>query len=125
MASYYFIVNPTAARGKSARVGAMVKEICKDRNIDSQLVFTDKAGDATNLAAAARDQFECIVAVGGDGTINEIVNGLVGGSSKLGIIPVGSGNDFVRALGIPQKLTSAIDMLMEMKTRSICPVLGL
>jgi len=119
LTSYYFIVNPAAARGKAARVGERVKDLCKDRNVDFKLVYTDKPGDATNLADAAKNEFECIVAVGGDGTINEIVNGLIGGSSKLGIVPVGSGNDFVRALDIPHKLSKAIDLLLEMKTRKI------
>ena len=119
MASYFIIVNPTAARGKAAKVGRTVEDICNDRNIDSQVVFTKKAGDATKLAAKARDQFDCIVAVGGDGTINEIINGMVGGSSTLGIVPVGSGNDFVRALGISHKLTDVIDNLVSMKTRAI------
>jgi YegS/Rv2252/BmrU family lipid kinase len=119
LASYYFIVNPVAARGKASRVGAMVNKICKDRNLDFELVNTEKAGDATILAAAAKDKFECIVAVGGDGTINETVNGLIGGASKLGIVPVGSGNDFVRALDLPHKIIKTIDILLAMKTRVI------
>jgi YegS/Rv2252/BmrU family lipid kinase len=119
MVSYYFIVNPTAARGQAAKVGTMLKDLCHEKNVDSKFIFTEKAGDATDLASAARDQFECVVAVGGDGTINEIVNGLVGGSCKLGIIPVGSGNDFVRAMGLPQKLSKALDTLLKFETRSI------
>jgi len=119
LASYKFIVNPVAARGKAVRVAEKVKKICDDRKMDYQMVYTGKAGDATKLAANSRDQFDCIVAVGGDGTINEIVNGLMGGKSKLGIIPVGSGNDFVRALKIPLKAKDAIDLLLAMKIRLI------
>jgi YegS/Rv2252/BmrU family lipid kinase len=119
LASYYFIVNPAAARGKAVRVAEKVKNICKDRNVDFQLVYTSKPGEATEFAAEARNQFDCVVAVGGDGTINEIVNGLIDGSSKMGIVPVGSGNDFVRALNIPLKLINAIDILLAMKTRMI------
>ena len=119
MASYYFIVNPAAARGKAARVGQRVDEICQERKVDFQMVSTEKAGDATELAAAARDKYDCVVAVGGDGTINEVVNGLIGGSSKLGIVPVGSGNDFIRALEHPKNLIKAIDILLALKTREI------
>jgi YegS/Rv2252/BmrU family lipid kinase len=119
LASYNFIVNPAAARGKAVRVADKVKAICKDRNMDFQMVYTNKSGEATQIAADGRDQFDCTVAVGGDGTINEIVNGLVGGGSKLGIVPVGSGNDFVRALEIPLKVVDAVDILLDMKTRSI------
>lgn len=119
MANYYFIVNPAAARGKAARVGLKVNYLCRDRHVDFKMDSTEKPGDATDLAAAAKGKFDCIVAVGGDGTINEVINGLIGGSSKLGIVPVGSGNDFVRALKIPHKPIKAIDILLGMKTRSI------
>ncbi len=119
MSSYYFIVNPAAGRGKADRVGKSVKKICMDRKIDFDLIYTSKSGHAIDLAANARDKFECVVAVGGDGTINEIVNGLIGGSAMLGIVPVGSGNDFVRALNMPDKTKTAIDVLQTMKTRLI------
>jgi YegS/Rv2252/BmrU family lipid kinase len=119
LASYYFIVNPAASRGKAAKVGDLLNKVCDDRKMDFQLVYTEKAGDATNLATAAKERFDCVVAVGGDGTINEIVNGIIGGTSKLGIVAVGSGNDFVRALDIPHKLSKSIDMLLEMRTRKI------
>ncbi len=119
MASFNFIVNPAAARGKAVRVAEKVKNICEDRKMDFQLVYTNKSGDATEFAANARDQFDCTVAVGGDGTINEIVNGLMGGNSKLGIVPIGSGNDFVRALDIPLSLMEAMDILLAMNTRAI------
>jgi len=119
LASYNFIVNPTAARGKAARVAEKVKDICEDRKMDFQLVYTNKSGDATEIASEARDKFDCTVAVGGDGTINEIVNGLMGGKSKLGIVPVGSGNDFVRAMKIPLKLINAMDILLAMNTQAI------
>ncbi|MCK4558431.1 MAG: diacylglycerol kinase family lipid kinase [Calditrichia bacterium] len=119
MASFNFIVNPAAARGKAVRVAEKVKNICEDRKMDFQLVYTNKSGDATEFAANARDQFDCTVAVGGDGTINEIVNGLMGGNSKLGIVPVGSGNDFVRALDIPHSLMEVMDILLTMKTQAI------
>ncbi len=119
MASFNFIVNPAAARGKAVRVAEKVKHICEDRKMDFQLVYTNKSGDATEFAANARDQFDCTVAVGGDGTINEIVNGLMGGNSKLGIVPVGSGNDFVRALDIPHSLMEVMDILLTMKTKAI------
>jgi YegS/Rv2252/BmrU family lipid kinase len=93
--------------------------LCDNRKIDYDLVYTNRPGDAINFAAEARNNFDCIVAIGGDGTINEIVNGLIGGSAKLGIIPVGSGNDFVRALKIPLRVTDALDILIAMKSRSI------
>ena len=119
MTNYNFIVNPAAARGKAVRVAEKVIKICEERHLDYQLIYTDKSGDATKFAIESKDQFECTVAVGGDGTINEVVNGLMGGQSKLGIVPVGSGNDFVRAMDIPLDITKAMDILFAMKTQPI------
>jgi len=117
--TYKFIVNPAAARGKAVRTAEKVKTSCDNRKIDYDMVYTSKPGDAINIATEARDTYDCVVAIGGDGTINEIVNGLIGGSSKLGIVPVGSGNDFVRALKIPLRVTDALDILFAMNVRSI------
>lgn len=119
MANYKFIVNPAAARGKSARMAKTLIQLCTDRGMDYDLVYTSKAGDAITLANNAKNQFECVVAVGGDGTINEVVNGIVGGSAKLGIVPIGSGNDFVRAVDVPLRLDRAIDNLIGLKTKAI------
>lgn len=119
MANYKFIVNPVAARGKCARVSKKMIQICIDRNMDYDLVYTSKAGDAIALADQAKNQFDCVVAVGGDGTINEVVNGIMGGSAKLGIVSIGTGNDFVRAVDVPLKLDRAIDNLVNFKTKII------
>ncbi len=119
MNSYKFIVNPAASRGKCARVAEKVKDLCAIYKMDADFIYTDKPGDAINFAEKAKNQFDCVVAVGGDGTINEVVNGLLGGGSKLGIVPAGTGNDFVRAVNVPLKLEKAIDNLRAMKTKEI------
>lgn len=116
MANFKFIVNPVAARGKAVTIGNKLNELCKAKGLDFELEFTKKRKQATELAFEAADKFECIVAVGGDGTINEIVNGIVGKNVKLGIIPVGSGNDFVKAINIPLKLNAALDTLLALNT---------
>lgn len=119
MANFKFIVNPAAARGKAAKIGKKLNELCKVKGLDFELEFTKKQGQATDLAHAAADKFECIVAVGGDGTVNEIVNGIVGKNVKFGIIPVGTGNDFVNAIGIPLKLNVALDSLLLLNTKLV------
>jgi diacylglycerol kinase (ATP) len=119
MTSYKFIVNPAAARGKCARRAEKVKLFCADSGIDFDLVYTQKPGDAIFLANQAKDKFDCVVAVGGDGTINEVINGLIGGKASLGVIPVGSGNDFIRAIAIPHQLDRAMNNLLKMKTQWI------
>jgi diacylglycerol kinase (ATP) len=119
MGNFKFIVNPAAARGKSAKVAKKLKHLCQSNAIDYDIVYTSKRGEATELAREATVQFECIVAVGGDGTINEVVNGLVGSNVKFGIIPIGSGNDFAKAIHIPLKLNSAFNSLMALNTRPV------
>ncbi len=96
-----------------------VRIFCDANRLDYDLVYTQKQGDAQMYAKASRDKFECVVAVGGDGTINEIVNGLMGGNAKLGIVPIGSGNDFIRAIDIPSSINAALQNLIRMKTQKI------
>jgi YegS/Rv2252/BmrU family lipid kinase len=119
MPNYKIIVNPAASRGKCRQRAQEVKYFCDANHMDYDLVYTEKPGDAQLIAYNARDYFECIVAVGGDGTINEVVNGLVGSAAKLGVIPVGSGNDFIHALDIPAELDDALQNLLKMHTQFI------
>lgn len=117
--NFKFIVNPAAARGKCARVAKDLLAICKKNKIDFDTEFTTKPNHATEIAHKAADDFGCIVAVGGDGTIHEVVNGIMGKKVSFGIIPVGSGNDFVHAMKIPIKLETAFNTLLAMNTRKI------
>lgn len=109
MASYKFIVNPVAARGKCARVATRLEDMCRSAGMDFEFSYTGGPKDATGIAQKACGKFEKIIAVGGDGTIHEVVNGLIGNKHRFGAIPVGSGNDFVKAVGIPLDLARAFD----------------
>src|SRR5438445_735810 len=77
-------------------------------------------GDAEKFASEAAD-FEMIVPAGGDGTLNEVVNGIAQGgcNAALGVLPLGTGNDFARTLGLPNNLDTAIEQIMAGKTRAI------
>ncbi|MGE5652999.1 MAG: diacylglycerol/lipid kinase family protein [Bacillota bacterium] len=112
----FFIVNPTAAHGKvRAQWPELLQEIHSQENmIDWQ--FTDCPGHATTLTQdAAQNGYQRIVAVGGDGTINEVVEGLANLPDEtrpvLGIIGLGTGNDFIKTLGIPLDPKQAIERL--------------
>ncbi len=87
--------------------------------------FTERAGHARILAAEALGEgFDTVVAAGGDGTLNEVINGLEGafdGSIRLGLLPQGTGNDFARASGIPGDLEAGLDLL-ESHAARICDV---
>lgn len=119
MASIKFVVNPAAARGKCARIAKDLEQLCRDRKLDFDLEYTQKEKDAVHIARKAAGSFEIVVAVGGDGTIHETVNGLMEGKAKFGVIPVGSGNDFVRAMKIPSNLIQALDAVVAGESKRI------
>lgn len=112
--SYLFIVNPVAGKGNESRVTSLIKEVMDKYNYTYDIKITEKVGDAKLFAEEAKTkEFSTIVSVGGDGTIHEVVNGMVGGSQKLGVIPAGTGNDLARSLNIPLNLREAIEVLVK------------
>lgn len=110
--SIVFVVNPiSGTQGKKAILKWIDERI--DRSIyDYSIVKTEYAGHASQLAAAAvHDGVDVVVAIGGDGTINEIARSLVHTDTALGIIPCGSGNGLARHLRIPMEPKAAIDII--------------
>lgn len=95
-----FIVNPISGKGRSKRLAN--KLLAKGYKV----LFTEYAGHAEKLAREAID--EVVVAVGGDGTVNEVARGLVGSNKALGIIPCGSGDGLARHLGISHNTNKAL-----------------
>lgn len=104
------IINPSANKGQTARLRERIAEAAKKHG--AQLLETQMAGHATQLAhAAARDGYHRIIAVGGDGTLHEVANGILqsGRPVEMGIIAAGSGNDYANyALHLPRNLDQAI-----------------
>ena len=82
--------------------------------------ISKQPGDAEKFANEASD-FDLMVSAGGDGTLNEVVNGIARGgcNAALGVLPLGTGNDFARTLGVPTDLETAIEQIMAGKTRAI------
>ena len=95
---HIFIVNPTSGHGKALKVVERIEEVCRSKNIDYEIFYTKSSGDATKIAKKFHFSKNIIFSVGGDGTLNEVVNGVVGTKNLLGIIPCGSGNDFYKTL---------------------------
>ena len=107
-----FVVNPiSGTQSKRAILKWIVERV--DRSIyDYSIVKTEYAGHATQIAAAAvKEQVDVVVAIGGDGTINEIARSLVHSNTALGIVPCGSGNGLARHLRIPMEPKAAIDII--------------
>ena len=97
----YFIINPISGFANQHRFPVLLDRYIDKQRYSYEYAFTSYAGHAIALAAeAVRQGVDCIVAVGGDGTINEVASQLVNQPVKLGIIPQGSGNGFARHLGI-------------------------
>ncbi len=116
---YHFILNPAAGRGRVARLQETLISQTKEIFLDGEFHVTAAPGDAQRIAAGLKEKAGVVVAVGGDGTIHEIVNGLVGGKAALGIIPIGSGNDFARMLGLDVDSREALQILRAGKRKFI------
>ena len=114
------IVNPTAGSGRAGRIVPWLRERLGSRP-DARLEITVRAGHAERLAAEAGTVYDRIVAVGGDGTVQEIVNGMLalGGNASLGIVPAGSGNDLARSLGLPRDAALAWSVSVGEAVRSL------
>jgi len=106
------ILNPTAGRGRAEQIEKQIIELLRLRNIVFQLEKTNGPLDATNLSNQLGKEYDIIVAVGGDGTVNEVATGLIGSTASLAIIPTGSGNDFNKIIGISTKLEVAFDSIL-------------
>jgi len=102
----HLIVNPIAGAGKTAKKWPQIMDLLKSIGFRFEHALTEAPGHARELAeSAARKGYELVVSVGGDGTINEIVNGLHDAGNiadiMLGIINTGTGRDYIRTVGIP------------------------
>jgi len=114
----YIIFNPRA--GAAADRERVLSQLAQLNPIALQI--TRKAGDAEKWARdAIRTKCDFIVVAGGDGTLNEVVNGLATDAKKVrvGIVPLGTGNDFARTLGLPSSIEQNIDILRSAKTKRI------
>ena len=119
---YFLIVNLIAGQGRCKEIFPQVKAELDRRGLDYDLHFTNEPLEAIDIAQMVIEAgFTHIVAMGGDGTINEVVNGILNSKSSypLGVIPAGNGNDFVRMTGIPVDPIRAIDTLVSGEERTI------
>ena len=112
---YYFIVNPASCSGKGRSIWTQIKIELSRRNLSYQYAFTQKPGDAACIAASFSSDSPCtIIAVGGDGTANEVLNGLcLKNKICFGYIPTGSSNDLARGLGIPSDPLEALSCILD------------
>ncbi len=116
------IVNPTSGRGAGARSIREIREKLDARKVPYDLVVTDKPWHAVQLTkTAVKEGYKIVVAVGGDGTANEVINGLMEakleklGKAAMGMLTVGRGNDFAFSMDIPVGLDESLETLLANK----------
>ncbi len=116
-----FIVNPAAGNGYALKTEHLLREELIRRGIEAAFPRTDAPGHATELARQAAAQEGCtgVVAVGGDGTCYEVACGLMESQVPLGIIPAGTGNDFIKTVGIPKKPLDALALILKNEPRPV------
>jgi YegS/Rv2252/BmrU family lipid kinase len=103
-----FIINPISGTGKQKNIASQIEKYLDYSKFNPQIEFTEFNKHASEIAKNAIGKFQIIVAVGGDGTINEIVKSIYNSDIILALIPSGSGNGLARHLKIPQNISKAI-----------------
>lgn len=109
-----FIINKFAGTGYQPELEGRILDICEQHDVECTIEFTRSRGHATELAQEAEGKgFRQVIAVGGDGTVNEVARGLLNSPVEMGIIPRGSGNGLSRHLGIPMKVLPAVKNIFD------------
>ncbi len=114
-----FIINPISGIGKQRSVEKIIKSELSSKKWDIDIKQTKYRGHGSKISREAANKYDIVVAVGGDGTVNEIGSSLVGSSTSLAIIPTGSGNGLARFLEIPFKIDKALQVINEAELKSI------
>lgn len=118
---FNFIVNPKSGSGRGKKdIPNLIRHFSEKHQIAYKLYFTEYAGHAEVLAKELSENEEnIVVAVGGDGTVNEIANAMIHKPARMGILPIGSGNGLARHLGIQMNFSAAFETLILKNTIDI------
>lgn len=115
-----FIINPISGTANKDDVPALIEKYIDKERFDVEILFTTRAGHAFEIATEAKNNgIDICVAVGGDGTVNEVANGLRDGNTALGIVPLGSGNGLARHIMIPLNVKGALEIINECEIHSL------
>ena len=106
-----FIVNPVSGIGRQNGIEKIIRNEMSPNHWETEIIYTKYKGHAHEIAFGARNNYDMVVAVGGDGTVNEVGSALIGTDTTLGILPTGSGNGLARYLGMPFKIPKALQVL--------------
>ncbi|WP_078555204.1 diacylglycerol/lipid kinase family protein [Bacillus alkalicellulosilyticus] len=110
---YVFIVNPISGNGRASAIWNQIEPILIERNHPYKVIFTQYPGHSTEAVLTLSPlRTKAVVAIGGDGTVHEVVNGLSQVKIPFGIIPAGSGNDYARAMKVPKDHLLALERIL-------------
>ncbi len=120
------IVNPASGRGRAQKLTPTIERILHASGLDFDLLQSERPWHAAEIAeAAARQGVDAVIAAGGDGTVNETINGLMYArqdgfvKTALGVLSIGTGNDFAASLDLPVKLEEAVQAIVGNTRRSV------
>ena len=107
-----FVMNPISGTASKAGIPKLIDETIDKERFDYEIRMTEYAGHASEIASEAKEQgVDAVVAVGGDGTVNEVARAIVHSNTALGIIPCGSGNGLARHLMLPMNTKKSIEII--------------
>jgi YegS/Rv2252/BmrU family lipid kinase len=114
------ILNPKAHGGEAAQHAEQIKSLFTAYGLNFELALTDQEGDGARLAREAVERgFQVIVAAGGDGLAGEVAGALVGSQAVFGMIPLGSGDDFAKSLGVGRSIPRAVEAIRDRQTMMV------
>jgi len=121
--TWFVIVNPTSGNGSSKKLWPKIEQLLSTYEFEFKQVFTEHSKHSIELVQRAVNQgYKNIISIGGDGTLHNIVNGimlqntLIPSDISVGVIPIGTGNDWVKTHGIPKDIEAAIQIIKNGKT---------
>ena len=118
MEGILFVLNPIAGGGRAKELEALIDKEMEDNHIDYEIAVTTEPYEATEIVRLSK--YDMIVAVGGDGTVNEVAKGIIKrGHGTMGIIPGGTGNDLSRSLDIPLDPKEALECLLKCSAKKL------
>ena len=116
---FQYIVNPSAGQSKYKRVIGDIRRALSGQTIDYDIIIPRHGEELASLTRKAAGNYDAVVAVGGDGTVNQVVNGIISTKLIFGIIPAGTGNGFARECGLPLRCEKACKVLIDGHTKWI------
>ena len=115
------ILNPAAGNRRAGRERARLREALEASGARFEILVTERPNHAAALARDAAADYDAVIAAGGDGTLQEVATGLLGApdAAALGVIPLGTGNDFAQNLGVPKRPDAAVRALLDAEVISV------